>query len=254
LPILTARPFILTEYSPGERAVFTANDHYWIEGQPMLDSLEFLFIEDQLTQINALQSGEVDFIFKIGVDQVAALEGDDDITVLSVPTNQHPVIRLRSDDGHLGADPRIRRAFKLATNREELLSDVQEGYGLLGNNDPIGPLYADFYDDTIAKPEYDPEAACALIQEATGQERLTDLDFYVVDAFNYESLAVALQQQWEEGCIDVNILMREAGLYYADTEWLEVDLGITGWADRPIPQSYLTEEFVTGGIYNETTF
>lgn len=245
-------PFVLTGYSAGENATFAANENYWKDGEPKLSGLEFLFINDTLTQIDALRSGVVDFIFKIDADQVPTLESEDGLTVLSIPTNQHPVIRIRSDAEGLGADPRIRQAFKLATNREELLETVQEGLGVVGNNDPIGPKYGDFYPGKLEQV-YDPEMACTLIQEATGQERISS-DFYVVDAFNYESLGVALQQQWEQGCIDVNILVREEGLYYADTEWLQVDLGITGWGDRAIPQPYLTSAYMTGGPFNETHF
>lgn len=245
-------PFILTDYSAGESATFTANENYWKEGEPTLSGLEFLFIPDTLTQIDALRSGAVDFIFKIDADQVPTLEDAGNLTILNIPTNQHPVIRIRSDEGALGEDPRVREAFKAATNRDELLATVQEGLGVVGNNDPIGPKYGDFYPGQL-ESVYDPELACTLIQEATGQERLSS-DFYVVDAFNYESLAVALQQQWEQGCIDVNILIREEGLYYSDTEWLEVDLGITGWGDRPVPQPLLTSAYMTGGPFNETHF
>jgi len=246
-------PFILSEYSAGERAFFVANENYWIEGQPMLAELEFLFIDDTLTQIDALRSGVVDFIFKLDVDQVPTLEGASGITIVDRATNQHPVIRIRSDEGALGEDVRVRQAFKYATNRQELLETVQEGFGVLGNNDPIGPAYGQFFDEDIEGVPFDPEMACELIQEATGEERIST-DFYVVDAFNYESLGVALQQQWEQGCIDVNILLRSESLYYADTEWLEVDLGITGWGDQPVPQGYLVQAYVTDGIFNETHF
>ncbi len=246
-------PFVLTDYSPGENATFTRNENYWIEGQPALDGLEFIFIPDSLAQIDALRSGAVDFIFKLDADQVATLEGESSLTIVQRATNQHPVIRIRADEGALGADVRVRQAFKLATNREELLNVVQQGYGVIGNNDPIGPLYSNFYDADLEQPSFDPAAACALISEATGAERLST-DFYVVDSFNYEALATSLQQQWAEGCIDVNILLRPENVYYADTEWLEVDLGITGWGDRPVPQGYFTEAYITGGIYNESHF
>jgi peptide/nickel transport system substrate-binding protein len=110
-----------------------------------------------------------------------------------------------------------------------------------------------FYDDMIADPEYDPARACELVQEATGEDRIY-IDFYVVNDFNYEALSVALQGQWAEGCIDVNFLLRDPGLYYADTEWLVVDLGITGWGDRAFPQPYLTSAYYTDGPFNVTHF
>ncbi|HEX2620571.1 MAG TPA: ABC transporter substrate-binding protein [Phototrophicaceae bacterium] len=244
-------PFKLSEYSASEDAVFVRNENYFKAGEPKLDSVKIVFIDDPLAQIDALKTGAVNFIFKIPVDQIANLEGVDGITVLEKATNLHPVIRLRSDEGHIGADPRIRTAFKLATNRAELNDVVLEGRGVVGNNDPIGPAYGSFYDDSIAKPEYDPEQACALIKEATGEDRLT-IDFYVVDSLGYPDLATVMQQQWQEGCIDANLLVRTENVYYGNNEWMDVDLGLTGWGSRPIPQQYLTEAYISTGIYNES--
>lgn len=245
-------PFILTDFDEGVSATFSRNENYWIEGQPVLDAVQFIFINDAQARVDALRSGAVDFIFKLSPTEVATLESAGNFTILQTPTNQHPVIRIRSDEGALGEDVRVRQAFKLATNRQELLDVVQEGYGFLGNNDPIGPLFGDYF-AMQPDPGYQPERACELIREATGQERISS-DFYVVTAFNYVDLGLALRDQWREGCIDVEVLERDPGLYYADTEWLEVDLGITGWGDQPIPQGYFAQAYVTGGIYNETHF
>uniref|UniRef100_UPI00260F9690 hypothetical protein n=1 Tax=Thermomonas sp. TaxID=1971895 RepID=UPI00260F9690 len=40
--------------------------------------------------------------------------------------------------------------------------------------------------------------------------------------------------------------------YYGSNEWMEVDLGLTGWGHRPVPQSYFAEAYVTGGPFNES--
>jgi peptide/nickel transport system substrate-binding protein len=243
--------FMLIEYLPGERAVFSKNPNYWAEGYPLLDSVEHIYIEDTQAQIDALLTGTVDFIFKVPVDQIATLEAAEGINVLEVATNQHPVIRLRADEGFAGADPLIRQALKLATDRDELNEVLLEGRGVVGNNDPIGPRYGSFYHEDLEKPQYDPEAACALVQEATGEDRIS-FEFYVVDAFNYADMATLLQQQWSAACIDVEILMRPEGVYYGDNEWMEVELGVTGWGDRPTPQQLLLEAYITDGIYNES--
>lgn len=250
-------PFILTDYKQGESATFAKNANYWWEGQPALDGIELIFIQDTLAQVDALRSGTVDFIFKLPISQVSVLENEAGITIVERPTNRHPVIRLRSDEGFAGADVRVRQALKHATDRELLNLDVEEGRGVVGNNDPIGPAYGVFYNPADVQ-EHDPAKACELIkaagfEDSAGNARL-ELDFYVVDAFNYAELATNLQQQWEEGCIFVNLLVREAGVYYAGDpgEWMEVELGLTGWGDRPIPQAYLTEAYISSGIYNES--
>lgn len=243
-------PFVLTDYSPGESATFSANENYWIDGQPALSGVEFIFISDSQARVDALRSGTVDFIFKVNVAEVPTLEGEEGIVIIQQATNQHPVVRIRADEGALGEDVRVLQAFKLSTNRQELLDIVQEGFGVIGNNDPIGPAFGEFY--TPVEQAFDPEAACALILEATGEERI-ESDFYVsLDFANYGDLGLLLRDQWAQGCIDVNVIERDPGIYYGDGEWLEVDLGITGWGDRPVPQGYLTEAYIASGPFNET--
>ena len=51
--------FVLTEYLAGESATLVANENYWIEGQPVLDGLQLIFIEEDSAKIDALRSGKV---------------------------------------------------------------------------------------------------------------------------------------------------------------------------------------------------
>jgi peptide/nickel transport system substrate-binding protein len=244
-------PFMLTEYRVGERAVLTRNPNYFKPDAVQLETVTFIYIEDPLAQIDALRSGAVDFIFKVPVDQLFSLEGTEGVSIVNKATNQHPVIRIRTAEGFRGEDVRIRQALKLGINREELNELSQEGLAAVGNNDPIGPLYGDFY--APIETAYDPARACELILEATGEERIS-FEFYVVDALGYPDLATIMQQQWQEACIDVEILVRPENVYYGDNEWLDAELGLTGWGSRPIPQALLLEAYVTGAPYNESNF
>lgn len=252
-PFLGTGPFVIAESVEGVSLTLARNENYWKEGQPLLDSVVFTFINDPITQVDALRSGQVDFIFKISPEQIATLEGEAGITVISKATNQHPVIRLRVDTGP-GQDERVRQAFKLATDREQLNDLVLEGRGVIGNNDPIGPGFGVFYNDTLEQPAYDPAAACALLAEAGYPDGL-NMTLQTINVLGYDTLATILQQQWAEGCINVEIQVNEEGFYYSDdnpNNWLQAELGITGWGDRPVPQGYLTQAYITGGIYNES--
>lgn len=245
-------PFILTDYSPSESATLTANENYWKDGQPMLAGVEFVFIEDPVAQANALLAGEVNFIFKVPVEQLPALESSGTITILERATNQHAAIRLRTDEGFAGADPNVRRAVELAIDRDELNDIVTEGRGVVGNNDPIGPAFGLFYDDSVEKPQYDPAAACELIA-GTGQDRLS-LEFYVPDALGYPTMATIMRDQMAQGCIDIEIFVRPENIYYSDNEYLDVEFGLTGWGDRPTPQQYLVDAYTGVTEYNESRF
>jgi len=249
--------YILTDYQPGQSATFSANPAYW-NGQSAVTTIQHIYIEDQQAQVDALKSGAVDFIFKLAFDRVTELE-DAGLSVLVHPTNQHPVIRLRADAGSLGEDVRVRQAFKFATDRELLNENLFGGLASVGNNDPIGPLYGPFFSSDIPTQDFDPARACELLAEAGYPEGLgadEPVPFYVVNSFNYVRMAEFLQQDWAQGCINVEIVPRSEGEYYAGdaetAEWLNVELGVTGWGSRPVPQQYLVEAYVTGASFNES--
>jgi ABC-type transport system substrate-binding protein len=201
-------PFVVSE-NESDHLTVTKNPDYWQEGKPLLDSVTFSFIDDPVTQVNALRSGDVDFIFKISPDQISTLESDSSVTVLIKPTNLHPVIRLRTDEGP-GADPNVRLAFKYATDREQANELVLEGRGIVGNNDPIGPAYGAFFDDAIENPTYDPQKSCDLLKEA-GYPDGVEMTLQTVNVLGYDTLATVLQQQWEPACIKVEVQVNEEG-------------------------------------------
>ncbi|MDX2161267.1 MAG: ABC transporter substrate-binding protein [bacterium] len=250
-------PFILTQFDPGARAVFEANPNYW-RGAPALSGLEFIFIDDAVAQVDALLSGELDFIFKVPIAQTDRIEAADGVSVVNVATSQHPVIRLRTDEGFAGADARVLQAFKYATDRDALNDILLQGRGTVGNNDPIAPVFTFFYDDTVENQTYDPQRACELLEEAgIGTYEGT---LYAPNAFEYADLAAVLQQQWAAACINVDIQVTEEGLYYDfsnPNNYFEVELGITGWGDRPSPQILLQQAYIASGIetgFNESRF
>lgn len=250
-------PFILAEYNIDENAVFLANENYWIDDQPVLDAVELIFIADKTTQINALRTGSVDVIFRIPVDQLPVVESEENLTILEETGSTHPVIRLQTGEGELGEDVRVRQAFKLATDRELLNLDVTNGLSIVGNNDPIAPVFSQFY--TPIEQEYNPELACELLAEAgfvdeNGNPRL-EATFHVDDTFNYSDLAQAMQIQWREGCIFVDLNVQASSIYYSPDNpdnWLEADLGLTAWGSRPVPQQFLIEAYITNASFNES--
>jgi len=246
-------PFVLSDFVSGESATFTAFADYWWEAEVGVDSIVLVFIDDAQAQIDAIKSGSVDFIYKVEFSRVAELQTEG-LNILVANGNRHPVIRVRSDEGRLGEDVRVRQAFKLATDRELLNLDLFDGGAIVGNNNPIGPKYGPFYDDMIVQ-EYDPQAACDLLAEAGFPDGLgadEPIEFHVVDAFNYADMGILLQQQWAEGCINVEVLIEPENIYYGDDGWLEVDLGVTGWGDRPTPQEYLATAYQSDGAFNES--
>ena len=130
---------------------------------------------------------------------------------------------------------------------------VQQGYGAIGNDSPIGPLYSAYYSEDIQPPARDVQAAKDLL-EAAGYGDGLELVLHTPDTGGRPDLAAVLQSQWAEAGVDVEISVEPESVYYGEDGWLEVDLGITGWGSRPYPQFYLDVMLVCDAEWNESHF
>jgi peptide/nickel transport system substrate-binding protein len=245
-------PFKVTQYSPEDRMDLEANPDYFVEGQPQLAGLELIFFNDQTAMVDALRGGQVDLVMVLSTDLYSSLEGEPGITLVDVPTNQFDLVRLRSDRAP-GDDPRVMQALKLATDREAIYQLVQQGFGRIGRDSPIGPLYTQYYSEEAPLPERDVAAARALLAEA-GYEDSLQMDLHTPDTGNRPNLAVVLKEQWAEAGVEVNVVVEPESIYYGDDGWLEVDLGITGWGSRPYPQFYFDVMLTCDAVWNESHY
>lgn len=245
-------PFMVSDYRPEDRIIMQANPDYFIAGQPALDGLEIIFFADETAAVDALRSGQVDLAMRMSTALFESLMNEPGITTVEVPTNGFDLIRLRADT-EPGNDPRVIQALKLATDRQAIFMLVQQGYGAVGRDSPIGPLYASYYTEETPLPERDVEAARQLLAEA-GYEDGLQFDLHTPDTGNRPDLAVVIQEQWAAAGIDVNVIVEPESVYYGDDGWLEVQLGITGWGDRPYPQFYLDVMLACDAIWNEAHF
>lgn len=245
-------PFVVENYSPEDRISMVANENYFLDGQPQLDGLEIIFFSDETAAVDALRSGQVDLVMRMSIALFESLQDEDDITTIDIPTNGFDLVRLRSDR-EPGNDPLVIQAFKLATDREAIFQLVQQGYGALGYDTPIGPLYTQYFNSDYQPPARDVEAARDLLVQA-GYEDGLEMVLHVPDSGGRPDLAVVLQNQWAEAGINVEVSVEPESVYYGDDGWLEVDLGITGWGSRPYPQFYLDTMLVCDAIWNESHY
>ncbi|MBI1800172.1 MAG: ABC transporter substrate-binding protein [Chloroflexi bacterium] len=242
-------PFRVVSYSPENRMELAANDKYFIAGKPGLASLTFIFFKDQTASVNALRGGQVDLVMRMPSALFKTLQSEQGLTTVSIPTNGFDEVRLRADRKP-GNDPRVVKAFKLATDRKAIFQTVSLGLGAAGRDSPIGPLFKAFYSEETPLPARDPKAAKDLLAQA-GYPNGLKLDLHVPDSGDRPDLAVVLKEQWKDAGIDANVVVEPESVYYGNNGWLEVDLGITGWGSRPIPQFYLDVMLVTGAKWNE---
>lgn len=246
-------PFKVEDYQPENRMSLNANPDYFIEGQPGVDKLELIFFQEQSAAVDALRGGQVDLVTRMPTSLYQTLEAEPEIETVAVPTNGFDLVRLRSDRPP-GNDPVVIKALRLATDRQAILQTVTQGLGAIGRDSPIGPIYQDYYSEDTPLPELNVEAARKLLTDA-GYTSGIKLDLHVPDSGDRPDLAVLLKEQWQKIGVDVNVIVEPESVYYGEQNgWLDVDLGITGWGSRPVPQFYLDVMLKCEAKWNESHY
>jgi ABC-type transport system substrate-binding protein len=123
--LLGSGPYKLTQWQPGEHAVFSANEDYW-GGRPYPDAIDVQMgasLRDHLLE----RSLGRDHAAELGIDQVRALEQTAQDVQMSRPSELMVLLFPQSEhDAHTGnrkpVDPRIREALAHAINRNAISS------------------------------------------------------------------------------------------------------------------------------------
>jgi peptide/nickel transport system substrate-binding protein len=248
-------PFMVKSYSPEDRITFARNPHYWMKDAdgnqlPYLDGMTFLFLSDPSAQVEALQSGQVNYLQYLPVEAVPTLAKDPNVVVYQCPSNLSYAIHMRCDQKP-ASDPRVREALKLGTDNNAILQGAIGGLGVVGSDTPIGPSYKDFYLNVPA-PQQDVAKAKQLLAEAGYPNGFT-LTLVTQNSSPVPAIATIWKEQMADIGVTVNIQLVEPEVYYGSNNlWLTCAFGITDWGSRAYPQPYLDLSYVTNAQWNES--
>ena len=156
-------PFAFKSFKRGERSLFVRNPHYRTAGRPYLDELEIISINDPTTRLNALIGGQIDAMMYVDAKLIPVAQANPGIKLLIANSGTYPG-QVMQTDAFPFDDNRVRQAFRLMINREEMIKVALGGYGKIGNDlaCPFDPDYA----REIPQRAYDPDKAKFLIKQA----------------------------------------------------------------------------------------
>jgi peptide/nickel transport system substrate-binding protein len=280
-------PFVFKadEYQPGVKAVYVKNKDYvprkeqpsWFAGGKIakVDRIERIEMADPMTSLNALNSGEVDYLQNVNADLLPLLNSSDVTTARLDQLGYQISYRLN----HLQApfnNKLIRQAALWAIGQQEVMQaqfGAPENYKLCGAVFGCGlPYESDVSADMVMKPN--PEKAKALLKQA-GYDGKPVAILHISDIPSLSSIAPVMAQQLRAAGFTVELqamdfmtmLSRranqgpttEGGWSIFITSWHNTEIqeplrnfmivaegkgGYAGWADVPaIPQ--LTKSFLT---------
>lgn len=179
LPMCTG-PFELEAWAAGDKLTMTRNEDYWDADLKATSSrLELTFIADESTAVLALRNGDIDgqyfFLPPAGLDQLRS--GDVGDVVLGDSLIYWTLIAAATEGPF--ADPRVRQALLLATDRAALSEAVFQGAAIPAHTlaPPASWTYAhDTFErayDEAPLPDADIDEATRLVEEANVTEPIT---------------------------------------------------------------------------------
>jgi peptide/nickel transport system substrate-binding protein len=162
-------PFRFESYRKDDTITLVRNDDYFKPGLPHLDRLVFRVIPDANTQVLALLNREVDYLTRISAADIRRVRNRG-ITLMDTRggaggSNCIMTIGFNLDRPVL-ADLRVRRAFALALDRQQILDLVAFGQGRVAAAPISSGIAWAHLPDALAAYRHDPASAARLLDEA----------------------------------------------------------------------------------------
>jgi peptide/nickel transport system substrate-binding protein len=216
-------PFALKSFTPGRQSVMVRNPHYWRSGQPYLDQVVIVDIADDAARINALVSGQVEAIQGVPFNLVPQVEGSSKTKLLRGLTGNWTPLIMRTDVAPFN-DARVRQAFRLIVDRNQMAKTVFAGHAEPAND--VFGRWDPSYNHALKQREQDIDQAKSLLRKAGHSGLSVEL---TTGDLTTGTLAMAqvFQQQAKAAGVSVTLRTLDPGTFYGK-----------GWLSYPFTQDY----------------
>ncbi|MFT4021960.1 MAG: ABC transporter substrate-binding protein, partial [Acinetobacter sp.] len=204
--IVGAGPFKLESFTPGQRSRFVRFENYWKPNQPYADAIEIIDFKDQTGRLSALQSGQIDIASGISAEHLGLIQANKKLNIVASDTDAWLSFDMNTSKPPFN-DIRVRQAFRLIANRDELVKRALAGRGRVANDlysfsDPV-------YNHNIPQRIQNIEKAKELLKQA-GYDNNLSVDLYTTPGSN---AALIFAQQAVQAGVIVNVKQVETATF-----------------------------------------
>src|SRR5262245_23874049 len=260
-------PFILERYEPNVKTVFKRNPDYFLTGQPYVDGVEWLVIDDESTGLAMYRTGQIDagpwFWWSVRQADLESLKKSHPHLMyrdfLSIVAGG---ITMRTDQPPFN-DVRVRRAISHALDRQGIIEAVYlrgEATPAIGRGLAEWSLPVDELGAGAKYYQYNPKEAKRLLAEAgypkgfkTQLTTTSGLGRDLVDA------SQLVQRFLKDVGIEVELKLQEYGAYAATTVQGKYEGMVYGPStgardpDGPSYRMYVPDQALNRGYVNDST-
>ena len=220
---VTSGPFKFVSWKPGDRVVLARNEHYYREGLPRLDGIEFRYVSDDNTRVSMLQAGELDVCIGVPAPRMAELKAAGMRADPEVSSVTYDMIINHSKPPFDSL--KFCQAVSHGIDRTAIAEAVTLGAGKPANS--IFSPALNYFDTSLPVIQRDVAKAKALLADSGTKEASFEL---IVNAgiADEEKASVLIQAQLAEVGITVNIAKIDStqawtrlvnGEYQAEMNW-----------------------------------
>ncbi|RDW20560.1 peptide ABC transporter substrate-binding protein [Oceanobacillus chungangensis] len=249
-------PFKLESWEHNSEMVFAKNPEYWDANTVKLDKVHFAMVNDNNTQYQMFQSGELDTATIPAELSDQLIDGDN---VYIGNTGGLEFYRFNVNEEPF-QNKKIRQAFALAANRQDIAefvvkNGVEPAFAFVspGFTTPSGEDFRDVNGELVP---YDPEQAKQLLEEGMAEEGYEKLPSIVL-SYNTtdtnKAIAETLQNMFSENLgVDVTLENQEWNVFSEAQKNLELQFSRSSFLnDYNDPVNFL-ESFITDSYMNRT--
>ena len=241
-------PYKCKEFQPGVRSVAVRNNDYWKPGKPYLDEIELISIENEISRVNALLSGEVQIINQMNPRSAQRVATTAGYAAIESKLGEYTDLVMRNELGPV-RNPDFVLAMKHLLDREQMRRVVFRGFAVLGNDQPIPPNHR-FYFAGLPQRPYDPDKAKFHLQKS-GMAGATLPIVASPAADGSPEMAQLLQLAAQQVGLTLHIKQMPAGGYWTD-HWMKHPLGFGNINPRPSADLMFTLFFKSNAVWNES--
>jgi peptide/nickel transport system substrate-binding protein len=240
-------PFKYVSFTPGQQSEFAKFADYWEGGKPYADKLIIIDFPEDTARVNALLGGQVDAIDNLPAAQLQSVKSNPNLRVMSSETGAWQPFTMRVDQPPFD-DVRVRQAFRLIVDREQMIQQVLSGQGSIAND--LYARYDPVYASDLPQRQQDLEQAKSLLKQA-GQEGLT-VELVTAPVFQgiVEAAQVFAQQATGAG-VNVKLRKVDSGTFYDPDKYLSWTFAQDFWASRAY-LSQVAQGDLPDSPFNET--
>ncbi len=244
-------PYTLSKFKVGEIAVLKKrNAPYW-GGEVFLDEIRIIDLgEDAGAYLAAIASGQVDANYNLGLTTLEAAKNIPGINVVSIPSTQTGVIRMKVNKKPF-TDIRVRKAVQKCCDTKRQLEIAHQGLGIEAEHHHVASIHPDYF----KLPEFKQDIAGAkkLLAEA-GYPDGIELTCNVgnTDGTWEQNSVAVLKEDCAKAGINIKMNVMPTAQYW--DVWTKAPLSLTSWTHRPLAVMVLGLAYRAGVPWNESSY